>query len=232
MVNPDTLLMDSNKSVTVTFTEIPKYSLSVNIVGNGVVTVNGSSPYAAGSVVVMTAYPSEGWTFDGWSGDLTGMVNPDTLLMDSNKSVTVTFTEIPELVYVDIRPSSWPNPINLKTKGVLPVAICGTADFDVTTIDPETIRLTLNGDEVTPLRWSYQDVATPYIGEPCCGHDLNGDGILDLTLKFKTQEVIKTLGLDNFKNRDEIALILNGNLKEEFDGTPIQGQDCIVILKK
>jgi len=38
--------------------------------------------------------------------------------------------------------------------------------------------------------------------------------------------------LDNFKNRDEIALILKGNLKEEFDGTPIQGQDCIVILKK
>jgi hypothetical protein len=98
MANPDTLLMDSNKSVTVTFTEIPKYSLSVNIVGNGVVTVNGSSPYAAGSVVVMTAYPDSGWYFDGWSGDLTGMANPDTLLMDSNKSVTVTFTEIPKII--------------------------------------------------------------------------------------------------------------------------------------
>jgi uncharacterized repeat protein (TIGR02543 family) len=71
-----------------------EYSLSVNIVGNGVVTVNGSSPYTAGSVVVMTAYPDSGWTFDGWSGDLTGMANPDTILMDSNKSVTVTFTKI------------------------------------------------------------------------------------------------------------------------------------------
>jgi uncharacterized repeat protein (TIGR02543 family) len=96
MANPDTILMDSNKSVTVTFTQIPKYSLSVNIIGNGVVTVNGSSPYAAGSVVVMTAYPDSGWTFDGWSGDLTGMANPDTILMDSNKSVTVTFTQIRE----------------------------------------------------------------------------------------------------------------------------------------
>jgi len=72
-----------------------EYSLSVNIIGSGVVTVNGSSPYAAGSIVVMTAYPSDGWTFSGWSGDLTGMANPDTILMDSNKSVTVTFTEIP-----------------------------------------------------------------------------------------------------------------------------------------
>jgi uncharacterized repeat protein (TIGR02543 family) len=85
--------MDENKSVTVTFNEIPEYSLSVNIIGNGVVTVNGSSPYAAGSVVVMTAYPDSGWTFGGWSGDLSGSVNPDTILMDENKSVTVTFNE-------------------------------------------------------------------------------------------------------------------------------------------
>jgi uncharacterized repeat protein (TIGR02543 family) len=91
--NPDTILMDSNKSVTVTFNEIPEYSLSVNIVGSGVVTVNGSSPYAAGSVVVLEAYPDSGWTFGGWSGDLSGSTNPDTILMDSNKSVTVTFNE-------------------------------------------------------------------------------------------------------------------------------------------
>ena len=76
-------------------TEIPKYSLTINIVGDGVVTYNGSSPYDAGSVVVLTAYPDSGWTFGGWSGDLSGSANPDTILMDSNKTVTVTFTEIP-----------------------------------------------------------------------------------------------------------------------------------------
>jgi hypothetical protein len=70
-----------------------KYSLVINIVGNGVVTYNGSSPYDAGSVVVLTAYPDSGWTFGGWSGDLSGSVNPETILMDSNKSVTVTFNE-------------------------------------------------------------------------------------------------------------------------------------------
>jgi hypothetical protein len=51
--------------------------------------------------------------------------------------------EIPIIqVYVDIKPGSCPNPINLKGKGVLPVAICGTEDFDVKTIDPESILLT------------------------------------------------------------------------------------------
>ena len=137
-------------------------------------------------------------------------------------------------VHVDVKPGGWPNPVNLKSKGVLPVAVCGTEDFDVTTIDPETIRLKLDGTggEVAPLRWSYDDVATPYTGEPCSGHDLKADGYLDLSLKFKTQEAKATLGLDAFNDRDVVVLSLTGNLKEEYGGTPIQGQDCIVILNR
>ena len=146
--------------------------------------------------------------------------------------IAVIPEEIP--VYVDIKPGSWPNPLQLKGRGVLPVAICGTEEFDVTTIDPETVRLTIEGvtEEVPPLRWSYEDAATPYMGEPGSGHDLEGDGYLDLTLKFKTREVIETLGLDAFSDRDVVVLMLTGNLKAEHGGTPIQGQDCIVILKK
>jgi FtsP/CotA-like multicopper oxidase with cupredoxin domain/fibronectin type 3 domain-containing protein len=72
-----------------------EYSLTVNIVGSGSVSVNGSSPYPAGSVVQLTATPAAGWMFSGWSGDLSGSTNPEYLLMDSNKTVTATFTEIP-----------------------------------------------------------------------------------------------------------------------------------------
>jgi hypothetical protein len=138
-----------------------------------------------------------------------------------------------EVVFIDIKPGSCPNPINLKAKGVLPVAICGTYDFDVTTIDPETILLTREGYEdvgVSPLRWSYEDVATPYIGEEECGcHDLNGDGIMDLSLKFKKQEIVNTLELENVEG-ETIPLIITGNLKEDEGGTPIIGKDCIWVL--
>ncbi|MHC4346223.1 MAG: hypothetical protein ACYSUP_16230, partial [Planctomycetota bacterium] len=34
-------------------------------------------------------------------------------------------------VAVDIKPQSCPNPFNIKSKGVLPVAILGTDEFDV-----------------------------------------------------------------------------------------------------
>jgi len=136
-------------------------------------------------------------------------------------------------VYVDIKPGSWPNPLQLRSRGVLPVAVCGTEEFDVTTIDPVTVELTLEslGVGVSPLRWSYEDVATPYEGDPCSGHDLEGDGYLDLTLKFKAQEVVTTLGLDAFSDGEVVILMLTGNLMEEFNGTPIQGQDCVRILK-
>jgi hypothetical protein len=95
------LLQVTSIQVEITHAQETEYSLSVNIIGNGVVTVNGSSPYPAGSLVQMTAYPSTGWEFTGYSGDLTGTTNPQLLLMDSNKSVTVTFTEIPVIPTIE-----------------------------------------------------------------------------------------------------------------------------------
>ena len=65
-------------------------------------------------------------------------------------------------VPVDIKPTSCPNPLNVKSKGVLPVAILGTVDFDVSDIDPATVLL----EGVPPLRWALEDVATPLGHEP------------------------------------------------------------------
>ncbi|MHC4725285.1 MAG: hypothetical protein ACYS9V_13755 [Planctomycetota bacterium] len=50
-------------------------------------------------------------------------------------------------VSIDIKPGSCPNPLNINSKGVLPVAILGTGDFDVQEIDPASIRLA----DVVPL---------------------------------------------------------------------------------
>ena len=132
----------------------------------------------------------------------------------------------PFQVFIDIKPESWPNPINLGKVGVLPVAICGTEDFDVTTIDPGTIVLAFEGEEgvVGPLRWSYEDVATPFDGEPFDGHELAGDGYMDLVLHFATQEVVYTFRLFRHGGQTK-PIYINGNLKEEYGGKEIQGRD-------
>ena len=134
-------------------------------------------------------------------------------------------------VDIDIKPGSCPNPLNLMNKGLLPVAVLGTAEFDVTTIDPETILLNRSCEGyvgVAPIRWSYEDVATPFTGELCDCHDLDGDGYMDLTLKFCTQELVSNLKLDEDAGAT-VPLVLTGNLNEENCGTPIGGKDCIRV---
>ncbi len=135
-------------------------------------------------------------------------------------------------VEIDIKPGSCPNPLNLKSRGVLPVAVLGTQEFDVTTIDPQTILLGREGIEqgIAPIRYSYQDVATPFEGELCGCHDRNGDGYLDLTLKFETQELIEQLELNEVAG-ETVPLTLIGNLRGSIGSTPIIGENCVWIIK-
>ena len=151
----------------------------------------------------------------------------------SDASVFLGFVDLAPLpipVYVDIKPGGWPNPINIGSKGVFPVAICGTEDFDVMTIDPATVKIYIEGigEGVCPIRWSYEDVATPYTGAPGGGHALGGDGYLDLVFHFDTQTVVTGLGLAGHVG-ETIPLIIKGNLNVGL--IPIIGQDYVRILK-
>jgi len=90
--NPTTILIDADKAVTATFTQ-NTYTLTVTILGSGSVDLNNSGPYHYGDIVGLTANPAAGWSFNHWNGDLIGSVNPTTILIDSNKAVTATFTQ-------------------------------------------------------------------------------------------------------------------------------------------
>jgi len=70
-----------------------------------------------------------------------------------------------------------------------------------------------------------EDVGTP--SEPGVCNDLGPDGIMDLTLKFSTQEIVEALG--DVEDGDEVTLTLNGILA---DGTKIEGEDLVTILKR
>jgi len=146
---------------------------------------------------------------------------------DQNDTNDTTLTILPKPaleVDVDIKPGSCPNPVNVKSSGILPIAILGTDDLDVTTIDPTSIRLA----GVEPLRNSLEDVAGPVSDSNDCNCITDGpDGFLDLTLKFKTQRIVEAVG--DVNDGDVRALTLTGVLSDE---TPIEGADCIVIRGK
>ncbi len=129
-------------------------------------------------------------------------------------------------VAFDIHPGSCPNPIQLRRNGVIPAAILGNADFDVSEIDLSTVRL----EGVEANNSSFEDIATPFDldgiedwNERSC-HTLGSDGHDDLTLRFSTQAVINALG--SVKSGDVLKLKIYGNL---LDGTSFEGEDVVII---
>ena len=135
----------------------------------------------------------------------------------------------PEPVYLDINSQVCPKPVNTKSKGVLPVAILGTDDFDVNDIEQSSIQLA----GVAPLRCNVEDVGTP-IDDPqdaCEGNEKGPDGIDDLTLKFDTQAIVAALELKSVEDGGMVEVTLTGQLNDG-NGTSVEGVGYIFIHKK
>jgi hypothetical protein len=158
-----------------------------------------------------------------WSGDYDEGTGDEI----GTEAITIEVKPIP--IPVDIKPGSCPNPINITKNGVQSVAIVGTEDLDVYTIDPETVALV----GVPPLRWAYEDVATPfvpYLGKEDCKLDCTTagpDGYMDLVFKFETLALVEAIG--DCEDGQCLVLSLTGNF---FDGRAIMGEDVVWILAK
>ncbi len=131
-------------------------------------------------------------------------------------------------VALDVLPEACRNPLNAKGRGILPVAVLGMADLDVTDIDVSTLML----EGVGPMRTGLEDVATPFLplegkSEPFDCTDEGPDGFADLTMKFDRQAILAAIA--PVVDGEARILRLTGNL---LDGTPISGEDVVVILKK
>ncbi len=103
--NPQTLTLNGDKTVSAIYT-INQYTLTVNIVGSGTVSKNpNQATYAHGTVVTLDPSASAGYTFQGWSGDLTGSADPAQITMSSDKTVTATFAQVTSQT-VTLRPNN------------------------------------------------------------------------------------------------------------------------------
>ncbi len=137
-------------------------------------------------------------------------------------------------VRFDAHPTSCPNPLNTKAKGVWPAAIVGGPLLDVTQIDPGSVRVA----GLAPLRWAIEDVVSPYVGplETCGSCTTAGaDGYPDLTLKFDQQAIVAALAAtygDDLADGACLEVEATGQLKEEFGGTAFAASDVITIKMK
>ena len=73
-----------------------RYTLVINnTAGGSAVASPVADTYAAGAEVILTATSSAGYQFIGWTGDLVSAVNPITIAVTGNKTVTAVFVLVP-----------------------------------------------------------------------------------------------------------------------------------------
>ena len=94
--NPLTVTINSDLTITANF-EKRKYPLTINKVGEGIVkeeivNTGKSTDYESGTVVKLTAVPSDGYALMRWNNNgVLDTLNPIQITIDSNKNVDVNF---------------------------------------------------------------------------------------------------------------------------------------------
>jgi len=163
-----------------------------------VVTVYGTDFGGDGDFSVPGQVSFSGGTLTGTYGN----GDPIELKFYSNIPVCLGTSGLVEVkVEIDIKTGGNPNSINLKSKGVVPVAVLTTDGFDARNIDPTTVEFA----GASPVRWTLCDV--------------DDDGDEDMLFHFETQE----LKLDE----NSTEAILTGKTTEE---KVIRGTDGVQIV--
>ena len=93
--NPKTVTVTSDLNVSANF-ELKTYPLIVSVEGEGAVNervIPTKADYGSGTVVELTAQPSDHWLFDHWEGDLNGNTNPVQIAVTSPKTVKAVFVK-------------------------------------------------------------------------------------------------------------------------------------------
>jgi PKD repeat protein len=141
--------------------EVPIYTLTITIVGNGSVDVDGEEYTTAvmvdeGTELNLEAIAEAGWEFDSWTGEVADALEAiTTITMDSDKSITVTFTEVVSVTNLNVADITiYPNPSTGNFKVVSEEIISEIFIFNLVgkivyskTLDASNIELNINNIE-------------------------------------------------------------------------------------
>jgi hypothetical protein len=161
------------------------------------------------AVLLVTDFPSKKTRLLVKLDAQTGIASVVGILPELSGVSSIVFVPDPVIpVQIDVKPDDEQNAINPGSKGVIPVAIFSSADFDATSIDPGTIELAGAGVAVVGKGKSlYHEV------------DFNEDGLVDLLCQVETESL--TLEPD----AGEVWLV-----GETYDGQLIEGYDFIMVV--
>lgn len=130
-------------------------------------------------------------------------------------------------VDVDIMPNICPNRPTSVSGGILPVAILGTRNFNVNSIDQTSVKLSYMDEEISLVNGIVKRVSRPVRDrQDICDCTTGKDRFNDLLFEPNISGIIESLGV--VTDEDQIVLTISGELK---NGTIFKGRDCIDITQ-
>lgn len=117
-------------------------------------SITGAGEYPENEVVPVEATANDGYFFYNWTGDLTGSTNPDSITMDTDKSITANFKAIG--LHFTSGQIAESTPIDLNNGTITGATLTSTEEsgsFDY--------EMTANGDDVSPT-WDTVTNNTPH----------------------------------------------------------------------
>ena len=185
--NPLTVVMNTDKTIIPVF-EIKQYPLTIIIEGEGAVSeeiiANGRvEDYIVGTLVQLTATPSEGWKFDQW---VELDINTNPLEVSITDSVTLTARFYVPIDSISITPSALklaPGESGILTANILPSNATDTtvswnsSNVTIATIDQLGIVTAIAAGETTitavTTDGSFEAVASVTVATPVTGLTIN-----------------------------------------------------------
>jgi len=208
--------------------------LTVDVVGVGTVGLTiDKLGYEVTDVETLTATAATHWSFDSWSGDVSGSTNPETITMDADKTVTANFVTEPSFDYA----------FNFASDG----------DLEGWTLDPKVTVASHTAGEVTlsleggqwsrfnlfgfPVPSSTYNKCTVIVknGEPTTNQlalsvgvsNETKDAVLASQIDFQTIEFDLTQYSDWTGDVDNIRVRFS-ELDGEFSGRPSVSHDVVI----
>ncbi|MEZ4515548.1 MAG: hypothetical protein R3C44_01485 [Chloroflexota bacterium] len=200
--NPvETYYVDKSSVITATFENTSTYTLDVNSVfvggdAGGTIDIDPDQlEYSYNDQIQLTANPTLGWSFTGWSGDLVSQNITDTLTITKNSVITGTFSKDAYTLTVTLLNDGVGIGGSVETTPVKPtyeygdeVTLEATAaegwDFigwegDVDSTDETiTIEMTANTEAIAHFRQQQQVLTTNIVSNPAPGGTGSGGVIL------------------------------------------------------
>ena len=188
------------------------------------VTAQGLPPFGIGEVFLGTDLVADGaidgvgrasFSFDIPIDSPGGTRSVTVHVVDTAITADCAVTVEAASVGIDIKPGKLPNSVSLNDRGNLPVAILGSAELDVTTIDPDTIEL---GGVKPATRGSARNP------KPAISYkDVNSDGDTDLIAFFRVQDLVDAGVLSPTTARMTLGAKI-------VDGGPLEGTDSVNVV--